>query len=78
MTKLTGAGPKANWCGFFPMSPPRVRSAALTAIGETAIFQRNLDLEVVLPEIHRLADDPDLAGFVEDCLEDIRHYINVH
>ena len=55
----------------------RVRSAALGALGEVAIFQRNLDLEVVLPEIYKLADDPALAGLVEDCLNDIKQYIGV-
>lgn len=55
-----------------------VRSCALVAIGEIAIFQGNLDLELVLPETHKLANDPALAPFVEDCLEDIKQYIKVH
>lgn len=54
-----------------------VRSSALVAIGEVAVFQRNLDLEIVLPEIHRLAEEPALTPFVEDCLDDIKHYIRV-
>jgi hypothetical protein len=54
-----------------------VRSSALVAIGEVAVFQRSLDLEIVLPEIHRLAGEPALAQFVEDCLDDIKHHIRV-
>jgi HEAT repeat protein len=54
-----------------------VRSSAIAAIGEVAIFQRNLDPEVVLPELYKIADDPALAPFVEDCLDDIKRCIRV-
>jgi hypothetical protein len=63
--------------GFLTHKSIRVRSAALIAIGEIAIFQRNLDLDVVLPRIHELAKDPALVGLVEDCLDDIKQYIRV-
>jgi hypothetical protein len=49
-----------------------VRSSALVAIGEIATFSGNIDVEVVLPEIYKLANDPALGPFVEDCLADIR------
>jgi len=49
-----------------------VRSAALIALGEIALFRGRLDLESVLPEIHRVAADPALAPFAEDALDDIR------
>jgi len=49
-----------------------VRSAALIAIGEIALFRGCLDLEAVLPEMHRAASDPALAPFAEDALDDIR------
>jgi len=49
-----------------------VRSAALIAIGEIALFRGCLDLEAVLPEMHRVARDPALAPFAEDALDDIR------
>ena len=49
-----------------------VRSAALIALGAIALFQRNLDLELVLPEMKRLAKDAALGPFVEDALDNIR------
>lgn len=49
-----------------------VRSSALIALGEIATFRGNIDVAVVLPEIYKLADDPALRPFVEDCLDDIR------
>jgi len=49
-----------------------VRSAALIALGEIALFRGHLDLEVVLPEIKRFATDPALGAFVEDALDNIR------
>ncbi len=49
-----------------------VRSTALIALGEIALFRGHLDLETVLPEIQRLANDPTLGPFVEDALDNIR------
>jgi len=49
-----------------------VRSAALMALGEIAIFRGQLDLETVLPEIQRFANDPALGPFVEDFFVSIR------
>ena len=49
-----------------------VRSGALIALGEVATFRGNIDVEIVLPAIYKLADDPALGPFVEDCVEDIR------
>lgn len=49
-----------------------VRSSALVALGEIALFRGHLDLEAVLPEIHRVARDPALAPFAEDALDNIR------
>lgn len=49
-----------------------VRSAALIALSEIALFQGNLDLEIVLPEMKRLAKDVALGPFVEDAMDNIR------
>ena len=49
-----------------------VRSTALVALGEIALFRGHLELETVLPEIQRFANDPALAPFVEDSLDNIR------
>jgi len=51
---------------------PLVRSAALIALGEIALLRDYLDVEMVLPEIHRVAGDPALAPFAEDALDNIR------
>jgi hypothetical protein len=49
-----------------------VRSAALIALGEIALFRGHLDLETVLPQIQRFANDPALGPYVEDSLDNIR------
>ena len=49
-----------------------VRSSALIALGEIALFRGNLDLDVVLPEMKRFENDPALGPFVEDALDNIR------
>jgi len=49
-----------------------VRSAAVIALGEIALFQGNLDLEIVLPEMKRLARDVAFGPFVEDALDNIK------
>jgi len=54
-----------------------VRSSALVALGEVATFRGNIDVELVLPEIHKLADDPALGPFVEDCVEEIRRITKI-
>jgi hypothetical protein len=51
---------------------PLVRSNALIALGEIALFRGHLDLEIVLPEIQQFAGDPALGPFVEDALDNIR------
>jgi hypothetical protein len=49
-----------------------VRSSALIALGEIALFRGNLDLDVVLPEMKRFENDPALGPFVEDALDNIK------
>jgi hypothetical protein len=49
-----------------------VRSTALIALGEIALFRGHLDLETALPRIHRASSDPALAPFAEDALDNIR------
>jgi hypothetical protein len=47
---------------------PLVRSCALIALGEIALFRGQLDLTRVLPELKRLENDPTLGSYVEDAL----------
>ena len=55
-----------------------LRSVALMALGELALFRGQVDIEVVLPRVHKLAEEPALAPFVEDCIEDIKRTITIH
>jgi hypothetical protein len=48
-----------------------VRSTAIIALGEIALFRGELDRDVVLPELKRLVGDPALGPFVEDVLVDL-------
>lgn len=48
-----------------------VRSTALIALGEIALFRGHLDVDIVVPEMKKLAGDPALAPFVEDALDNI-------
>jgi hypothetical protein len=48
-----------------------VRSTAIIALGEIAFFRGELDRDVVLPELKRLASDSALRPFVEDFLDDL-------
>ncbi len=55
-----------------------LRSTAISALGELVLFRGHIDLEVVLPEIHKLEDDPALAPFVKDYLEDLKSRVTSH
>ena len=48
-----------------------VRSCAIIAIGEIAVFRGELDVDVVVPELKRLLNDSALRPFAEDALDDI-------
>lgn len=49
-----------------------VRSAALIALSEIALYRGHLDLHIVLPELRRLENDSDLAPLLGDALDNIR------
>ena len=51
---------------------PLVRSTALIALSEVALFRGHLDSDIVVPEILRFADDPVLGPYVEHALDNIR------
>jgi len=55
-----------------------VRSTAVIALGELVLFRGHVDIEIVLPEIHKLGNDPDLAAYVEQYLEDLKSRITIH
>jgi hypothetical protein len=47
-----------------------VRSAALIALGEIAIFRGQLDVDVVLPKMLQFKSDPALGSFAQDAMDD--------
>ena len=49
-----------------------VRSTALIALSEIALFRGHLDVHIVIPEMQKLAADPALGPFVEDALDNIK------
>jgi hypothetical protein len=50
-----------------------VRRNAALCLGLLAVLRRELDLAVVLPALHKAAEDPEVRPWVEDSLSDIRH-----
>jgi hypothetical protein len=48
-----------------------VKAAAITSLGHLARTHHTLSLEMVVPELQKIKDDPKLGGIVEDALEDI-------
>ena len=54
---------------FLPHPNRDVQWAAALSLGFIALYHKRLDLDRVLPELHRLRDDPFLKGPVQDSLE---------
>lgn len=52
-----------------------VRSAAIMALGEIAIFRRVIDVDIVVPELQSCLKDPTLAPVAQDALEDITSFL---
>jgi hypothetical protein len=50
-----------------------VRRNAATCLGLLAVLRQQLDLDIVLPALHRAAEDAEIRAWVEDSLSDIRH-----
>jgi|SRR5579862_2966654 len=52
-----------------------VKMAALVAIAHLARLHRRLHLELVLPAVNKLLNDPDCCGNAQDALDDIAVFI---
>jgi hypothetical protein len=52
-----------------------VRRTAITCFGHLARIHRDLDEGFVLPLLEELRRDSELAGWVEDALDDINHFL---
>jgi hypothetical protein len=57
---------------FLSSADPDVRGLAATCLGHIARILGRVDKELVLPALQPLLTDPQIAGRVEDALEDIR------
>ena len=53
-----------------------IRSNAVICLGHVARIHKTLDVDVVLPQLAALkAEDPAIAPWVEDAVEDIRFFL---
>jgi hypothetical protein len=65
-----------NLCLRFLSSPDTgIRSNAATCLGHIARIHRQLDTETVTPRLRELLDDPSIAPYAEDALEDIKLFL---
>lgn len=65
-----------DWCLKFCDSPNAdVRSLTVTCLGHLARIHRELDLQRVLPVLRRLSADPEIAGYVEDAMDDLKLFL---
>src|SRR5262249_16978258 len=60
---------------FLAHPNPEIRGLAATCIGDLARIHRSLDLNVTLPLLEKLRNDPEVAGRVQDALDDIEVFI---
>lgn len=58
-------------------SDSEVAGVAVTCFGHLARIHRTLDLERVLPILKTLQVNPEIAGRVEDALDDIEMYLDL-
>lgn len=58
-------------------SNSEVSGLAVTCLGHLARIRRTLDLERVLPALKKLLANPEIAGRVEDALDDIETYLKI-
>jgi hypothetical protein len=61
---------------LFSDGDPGVRATAALCLGHIARIHRRLDLDRVLPALHRLQDDPNAGWQVADVMDDIDTYLD--
>jgi hypothetical protein len=52
-----------------------VRSSAANGLGLLAIFHGKSDLDRVIPRLTALLNDPAVAPYADDAIEDVRHFV---
>jgi len=55
-----------------------VKEAALIGLGHLARIHHALHLEIVVPVVQELRNDPDLGGIAEDALQDITRFVTAN
>jgi HEAT repeat protein len=67
-----------NYClTFLKHDDPLVRWAAALSLGYIALFHKHLDLDRVLPALHRAHEDPAIRSTVGDSLDLIAQNLGV-
>lgn len=62
--------------GLLHHQDPGIRSAAATCLGHVATFFGEADVEVVVPALEELMQDPRTRGYAQTALEDIAQLTN--
>ena len=60
---------------FLSYGERSVRGLSATCLGHLARIHKQLDIELVLPRLAELKDDPEIGDSVRDALDDIRFYL---
>lgn len=53
----------------------QVRATAMTCLGHIARIHRSIDIDRVLPVLRSAMNDPRIAGYAEQAIEDIEIYV---
>jgi hypothetical protein len=65
---------QARCLEFCVHNDPEVRGVAVTCLGHIARIHRRIDMGKVGPVLDKLACDSNVAGIVQDTLDDIRRF----
>jgi hypothetical protein len=60
---------------FLDHNDRSVRGLSATCLGHLARIHKQLDLELVLPRLATLKNDPEIGPSVQDALDDIKFYL---
>jgi hypothetical protein len=62
---------------FSTHSNEEVRGLAATCFGHLARIHRVLDLQLVIPVLRKMLDDPIVSGRAQDALDDVKMYLGI-
>lgn len=61
--------------GYLDNEVQDIKELAIICLGHIARLHNTLDMNIVLPKLQMLATDPQVAGKVEDALDDIMMFV---